>query len=168
MVALKVSPHLTNVRLHISVLTYQMSGFTYQSSHTKLQASLISPHVSISIFTYHVSHPSHIHSQLVSHAQNTQFHQSDGCMKTCDFNSRQHFAYVPLSLCVQRPPYSEVLWLRINHLRRTWSGWHPLQAVSRLLLVAPLDYFLGIILLYLPLERVLINYRLRTCRRTDD
>ena len=88
-----ISPHLPNVRLHVSVLMYNI----------RLQLSVITSHVSISIFTYHVSHPLHIRSLLVSHAQNTQFHQSYGCMKTCDFNSRQRFTYIPLTLCVQRP-----------------------------------------------------------------
>ena len=58
--ALKVSPHLPFIRLHVSVLTYQTSGFT-------------------SIFTYHVSHSSRLASKpRPKHA----VHLSDGYMKT--------------------------------------------------------------------------------------
>ena len=131
--ALRISPHLPNVsphfRLHVSVLNPHLPN-------ARLHLSVLSPHVSISIFMCHVSHPLRIHTPLVSNAQNTWFHQSHGCMKT--FNSRQRFVYVPLSVCVWRPLYSEVLWLPINRLRRT---------VSRLLLVAPRDYLLVTILL---------------------
>ena len=79
----EVSPHLSNVRLHVSIL----SPYLF-----KRQASPISI-----IFTYHVSHPLRIRSPLVSNAQNMQIHQSDGCMKTCNFSNVSptfHLVYV--------------------------------------------------------------------------
>ena len=74
--------HLPNVRLHRSVL--HLPNVRPHLPNVSPYLPIVRLHISISIFTYHVSHPSCIHSPLVSHAQNTLFHQSDGCMKTCD------------------------------------------------------------------------------------
>ena len=53
--ASRIGPHLPNVRLHVSVLTYKTSGITNQFSRTERQPSLISPQSSRINFNLHVS-----------------------------------------------------------------------------------------------------------------